>query len=215
MTAAAYLARDGFEVTALDQADRLGGYLAPFSSGGVLVRPGTPLRGAGAPRPVPGRGAGRAGPRRGEALRRAGSPGLRRLPLPRPRGAHVPRPGEVPRPAGRDLPRPIATGCTGCSSFIGHFAEAGRHWPLAAHSPGLKDLVALRHLPSVLRWVRSSFEELLAHYLHDRQGPRGAGCARRRCRPAALAAPSAHGNRAARALPRRRLLRARGQRRAP
>src|SRR5512139_2962597 len=40
LTAAAYLAKDGFEVIALDQADRLGGFLAPFSLDGYTFDPG-------------------------------------------------------------------------------------------------------------------------------------------------------------------------------
>jgi all-trans-retinol 13,14-reductase len=47
LSAAAYLAKEGFEVIALDQADRIGGFLAPFSVNGYTFDPGVHYIGRG------------------------------------------------------------------------------------------------------------------------------------------------------------------------
>ncbi|MBS1120277.1 MAG: crtI3 [Deltaproteobacteria bacterium] len=166
LSAAAHLARHGFEVSALDQADRIGGFLAPFSSHGYSFDPGVHYVGQA---------------RQGQLLDRVlGDLGL-----------DVERLFEEMDPDGFDVYRfpDFEVGmCRGLDAYrdrlierfpaeregmhrlfdlVAHFGEVTRKWPMAAHAPRLSDLGGLRYLPSLMRWARSSFAELLGHLIRD------------------------------------------------
>lgn len=166
LSAAASLARDGFEVIALDQADRIGGFLAPFSIDGYSFEPGVHYVGQA---------------RRGQLLDRVlGGVGLdveRLFVELDPDGFDVYRFPDFEVRMCRGLERyrdrliehfpDDREGLRRLFELVAHFDEAGRHWPLAGHPPRLSDLGALRHLPPVMRWARSSFADLLGHLLRN------------------------------------------------
>ena len=166
LSAAAHLAKDGFEVVALDQADRIGGFLAPFSVDGYAFDPGVHYIGQA---------------RRGQQLdRMLGGLGIdveRLFVEMDPEGFDVYRFPELEVRMCRGLDRyrdrlveyfpDERDGLHRMFDLVAHYGEAARHWPMAAHRPRLSDLRALRHLPSVMRWGRSSFAELLAHVVHN------------------------------------------------
>ena len=166
LSAAAYLAKDGFEVIALEQADRIGGWLAPFSLDGYTFDPGVHYVGQA---------------RRGQQLDRVlGGLGIDVESLfveMDPDGFDVYRfPDlEVRMCLGIDRYRDrlIAMfpherdGLHRLFDLVTHYGDAIRHWPMAARRPRLSDLRGLRHLPSVMRWVHSTFADLLANFLHD------------------------------------------------
>lgn len=166
LSAAAYLARDGFDVVALDQADRIGGYLAPFTVDGYSFDPGVHYIGQA---------------RRGQIMDRVlGGLGIdvdRLFVELDPEGFDVYRfPGfEVRMCKGLERYRDRLIehfpderqGLLGLFELVAHYREAARHWPMVARRPRLGDLRALRHLPSVMRWLRSSFADLLGHFLRD------------------------------------------------
>jgi len=165
LTAAAYLAKDGFDVVALDQADRIGGFLAPFTVDGYSFDPGVHYIG---------------GARRGQLLDRVlGDLGIdveRSFIELDPDGFdayHFPD-FEVRMCRGLERYRDRLIECfpqerTGLHrlfDFVARYHEALRVWPLGRRLPRMSDLGAWRHL-SVLRWLRSSFADLLGHMLHD------------------------------------------------
>ena len=166
LSAAAHLAKDGFEVLALDQGDRIGGFLAPFSVDGYAFDPGVHYVGQA---------------RRGQLLDRVlGGLGLdveRLFVEMDPEGFDVYRFPELEVRMCRGLERyrdrlvdyfpGDRDGLHRVFDLVAHYGEAAHHWPMVAHRPRLSDLRALRHLPSVMRWMRSSFADLLAHILHD------------------------------------------------
>ncbi|HEU4733327.1 MAG TPA: NAD(P)/FAD-dependent oxidoreductase [Kofleriaceae bacterium] len=166
LSAAAHLAKDGFEVVALDQGDRIGGFLAPFSIDGYSFDPGVHYIGQA---------------RRGQMLDRLlGGLGIdveRLFVEMDPDGFDVYRFPDLEVRMCRGLERyrdrliewfpDDRDGLHHIFDLVAHFAEAVHHWPLAAHRPRLSDLRGLRHLPSVMRWVRSSHADLLAHMLRD------------------------------------------------
>jgi phytoene desaturase len=166
LTAAAYLAKDGFEVTALEQADRIGGFLAPFSLDGYTFDPGVHYVGQA---------------RRGQQLDQTlGSLGIDvdsmfvemdpdgfdiyRFPgleVSMCRGVERYRDRLVERfPHDRD-------GLHRLFDIVEHYRALAGRWPMEPASFQLSDLRMLRHLPSVMRWMRSSFAELLAHVVRD------------------------------------------------
>jgi all-trans-retinol 13,14-reductase len=171
LSAAAYLAKDGFEVTALDQADRIGGFLAPFSLDGYTFDPGLHYVGQA---------------RRGQQLDRVlGGLGIdveAAFVEMDPDGFDVYRfPGaEVRMCRGLERYRDRLVerfpderdGWHRLFELIEHYRELAGRWPMGGRRPALSDLRGLRHLPSVVRWMHSSFAELLAHALHD---PRARG----------------------------------------
>jgi all-trans-retinol 13,14-reductase len=166
LSAAAHLAKDGFEVIALEQGDRVGGFLAPFTVDGYAFDPGIHYLGQA---------------RRGQLLDRVlGDLGLNvdqlfveldpdgfdvyRFPdleVRMCRGRERYRDRLIERfPSERD-------GLQALFDLVAHYREAARHWPLAPHRPRLDDLRGIRHLASLLRWARSTHGDLLAHYLRD------------------------------------------------
>lgn len=166
LAAAAYLAKDGFEVVALEQADRIGGFLAPFTIEGFTFDPGVHYVGQA---------------RRGQLFDHVLGPldidvermfveldpdGFDAYRFPdfevwNCRGRERFRDRLIEQfPADRD-------GLHRVFDLIAYFGDATRAWPFAHHRPGLADLRALRHLPSVMRWGHASFGDLLAHYLKD------------------------------------------------
>lgn len=171
LTAAAYLAKDGFEVVALDQADRIGGFLAPFTVDGYAFDPGVHYVG----------GAGR-----GQLMDRVlGDLGIdveRAFVELDPDGFDAYRFPDLEVRMCRGLERyrdrliecfpQERTGLHRLFDFVARYHDAARVWPIGRRLPriGLSrraDLGAWRHLPSVLRWVRSSFADLLGHLLHE------------------------------------------------
>jgi len=166
LAAAAYLAKQGLDVVALDQADRIGGFLAPFSVAGFTFDPGVHY-------------IGRA--RRGQVLDHVlGELGIdvqQAFVEMDPDGFDVYRFPDLEVRMCRGLERYrdrliefFPTDRDGLHKFfelLHHYSEAQRAWPLAHHSPRLADVRSLRHMPSVMRWARASFAELLAHYIHD------------------------------------------------
>jgi len=166
LAAAAYLAKDGFDVVALEQADRIGGFLAPFTVDGFSFDPGVHYVG---------------GARRGQLLDRVLGP----------LGIDVEQLFVELDPDGFDayrFPDFEVRMCRGLERYrdrlierfpadrrglhrvfdlVAHFGEATHHWPFAQHRPRLSDLRGLRHLPSVMRWLRSTYGELLGHLLDD------------------------------------------------
>lgn len=166
LSAAAHLAKDGFEVVALEQGEHVGGFLAPFTAGGYTFDPGLHYVGQA---------------RRGQLFDRVlGDLGIDveklfieldpdgfdayRFPdleIRMCRGRERYRDRLIERfPHERD-------GLHALFDLVGHFGEAARRWPLAGHRPHLSDLRGLRHLPSVLRWLRSTHADLLAHFVRD------------------------------------------------
>jgi len=167
LSAAAYLARDGFEVIALDRADRVGGFLAPFSVDGYSFDPGVHY-------------IGKAG--RGQALDR----------MLGPLGIDVERLFVEMDPDGFDayrFPDFEVRMCRGLERYRDRLAECfpgereGMHrlfdlvarsreltdqwpWPYS-QTPHVSDLRMVKHLPTVARWMSSSFRELLEHLLGD------------------------------------------------
>jgi phytoene dehydrogenase-like protein len=166
LAAAAYLAKDGFEVVALEQGDRLGGFLAPFTIDGYTFDPGVHYVGQA---------------RRGQLFDHLlGGLGLdveKVFVEMDPEGFDAYRfPGfEVRLCRGRERYRDRLIerfpddrdGLHHLFELIAHYTEASHHWPMAAHRPRLSDLRGLRHLPSVMRWMRSPLSDLLAHVLRD------------------------------------------------
>ena len=166
LSAAAHLAKDGFEVIALEQGDRIGGFLAPFSLDGYTFDPGVHYVGQA---------------RRGQQLDRAlGGLGIDVESLfveMDPEGFDVYRFPDLEvrmcRGLERYRDRLIETfpderdGLHRLFDLVAHYSEAVRHWPISGRRPRLSDLRGLRHLPSVMRWMHSSFAELLAHLLRD------------------------------------------------
>lgn len=165
LTAAAHLAKHGFEVIALDQADRIGGFLAPFTIEGYTFDPGLHYIGQA---------------RLGQAL--DGVLG--------PLGIDVDRLFLEMNPDGFDayrFPGFEVRMCRGLERYRDRLAAAfpaerdglrrmfelvrrfGEVLPLLSMQkrPGLGDLRAALHLPSVLRWERATFGDLLGHHLKD------------------------------------------------
>ncbi|HEU5056225.1 MAG TPA: NAD(P)/FAD-dependent oxidoreductase [Kofleriaceae bacterium] len=166
LSAAAHLAKDGFEVVALEQGEHVGGFLAPFTADGYTFDPGVHYVGQA---------------RRGQLFDHVlGDLGIDveklfvemdpdgfdayRFPdfeLRMCRGRERYRDRLIERfPHERD-------GLHRLFDLIAHFGEAMHRWPLAGHRPQLSDLRGLRHLPSVLRWLRSTQADLLAHFVRD------------------------------------------------
>lgn len=165
LAAAAYLARDGFDVVALDQADRIGGFLAPFDLDGFTFDPGIHYIGQA---------------RKGQILDRVlGGVGI-----------DVGRLFVEMDPDGFDayrFPDFEVRMCRGIEAYRDRLVDAfpaernglhrvfdlvtrfGEVLPLLSlHGrPHLSDLRAALHVPSVLRWERATFGHLLQHYLKD------------------------------------------------
>ncbi len=166
LTAAAYLAKDGFDVVALDQADRIGGFLAPFAVDGYSFDPGVHYVGQA---------------RRGQLLDRVlggldidvermfielDPDGFDAYRFPdfevrMCRGSEQYRERLIER-----FPHERA-GLQRLFDFVAHYRDAFRRWPFSLRPPRLSDFGAWRHMLSALRWARSSFAELLGHLLDD------------------------------------------------
>lgn len=165
LSAAAYLAKEGFEVVALDQADRIGGFLAPFSLDGYKFDPGVHYIGQA---------------RRGQTLDRVlgglgidverlfvemDSEGFDAYRFPdfevrMCRGIERYRDRLVATfPAERD-------GLHRIFDVVRHFGEVLPLFSLQGR-PGLSDLRAAWQLPKVLRWDRATFGDFLGHFLKD------------------------------------------------
>lgn len=165
LSAAAHLAKRGFEVIALDQADRVGGFLAPFTADGYTFDPGVHYVGHA---------------RRGQLFDSV----LGEL------GIDVERAFVEMDPDGFDLyrfPDFEIRMCRGIERYrdrlIEHFPadRAGLHQFFDVVSrfgqvskllvPGskrrLQDLLALRHLPSLLRLQNATFAHLLDEYVQN------------------------------------------------
>lgn len=165
LAAAAHLAKRGFEVIALDQADRIGGFLAPFTLEGYTFDPGLHYVGQA---------------RRGQAL--DGILGGLGIDVSRlfvemdPEGFDAYRfPGfeiRMCRGLERYRDRLVAAfpaerdGLRRVFELVRRYGEV---LPLLSmhRRPGLAELKAALHLPSVLRWERATFGDLLGHYLKD------------------------------------------------
>lgn len=166
LTAAAYLARDGFEVLALDQADRIGGFLAPFTIDGYSFEPGVHY-------------VGRA--RRGQLFDRVlGGLGLdveRLFVELDPDGFDVYRFPDFEVRMCRGLERfrdrlgerfpGDRDGLRRFFELVASFGDLSGRWPMGRSTPRLADLAALRRAPAVMRWARSPFAALLEHTLRD------------------------------------------------
>jgi len=166
LSAAAHLAKDGVEVIALDQADRIGGFLAPFSIDGYSFDPGVHYVGQA---------------RRGQLIDRVlGGLGIdveRLFVEMDPDGFDVYRFPDFEVRMCRGLERyrdrlvdrfpEDRDGMHRLFDLVAHYGEAMGRWPLGGHRLRLSALRGLRHLPSVMRWMHSSFAELLEHMLHD------------------------------------------------
>jgi len=164
LTAAAYLAKDGFDVVALDQADRIGGYLAPFTVDGYSFDPGVHYIGQA-----------RRGQQLDGVLRDLGIDVEQTFIELDPDGFDAYRfpDFEVRMCRGRERYRDRLverfpherTGLHQLFDFIARFHEVSLAWPIGKRLPRLSG--AWRHLPSVLRWMRSSFGDLLGRMVHD------------------------------------------------
>lgn len=166
LSAAAHLARQGFDVLALDQADRLGGFLAPFCVNGYTFDPGLHYVGQA---------------RRGQLLDRVlGELGIdvERLFLELdPDGFDVYRFPDLEVRMCRGLeryrdrlvehfPRDRA-GLFKLFDLVARMRDLGRTSRDPKHR--LRALAALRHVPSVMRWSRASFGQLLQSLIMDRR----------------------------------------------
>lgn len=166
LTAAAYLAKDGFEVIALEQADRIGGFLAPFALDGYTFDPGVHYVGQA---------------RRDQQLDQTLGPlGIDVESLfveMDPEGFDVYRfPGlevRMCRGVARYRDRLVERfphdrdGLHRLFDIVEHYRELAGRRLLDPASFRLFDLRMLRHLPSLMRWTRSSFAELLARVVRD------------------------------------------------
>lgn len=165
LSAAAYLAKGGFEVTGLDQADRIGGFLAPLEADGYLFDPGVHYIGQA---------------RHGEILDDVlGGLGLNVSSLfveMDPEGFDVYRFPDFEMRMCRGIERycdrvaaAFPTERDGLRRFfdvVSHYADASRLLK-SYRRPGLTDLPAALKLPSVLRWERATFAEMAEHYVKD------------------------------------------------
>lgn len=167
LAAAAYLAREGFHVIALDQADRVGGFLAPFSRDGYEFDPGVHYVGQARPGQMLHDVLAGLDLDAGELMTELDPDGFdvyrfpdlearmcRGLDAYRDRLAHM-------FPEERD-------GLTHVFDLCRALEEIERlSMSLPQGRLSLSDLGVLKHLPAAISWGRSSFAELLERYIDD------------------------------------------------
>jgi all-trans-retinol 13,14-reductase len=165
LTAAAYLAKDGFDVVAFDQADRIGGFLAPFALDGYTFDPGVHYVGRARPGQALDGVLGALGIDVGRSFVEMDPDGFDAYRFPgfevrMCRGLEHYRDRLIEAfPAERDGLRRVF-------EVVHRFGEVR---PLLSlhQRPTLSQLRTALHLPSVLRWERATFGEFLGHYLKD------------------------------------------------
>jgi len=163
LSAAAHLAREGFDVVALDRADRIGGYLAPFKADGYTFDPGVHYVGQVRP-----------GGLLNDVLGGLGIDVSRSFLEMDPDGFDVYRFPDLEIRMCRGLERyrdRLASvfpaerdGLRRVFEIVSRYGEVSRLLMLPGRRQ-LSDLPAALKMPSVLRWERATFRELLGHYL--------------------------------------------------
>jgi phytoene desaturase len=167
LAAAAFLAKDGFDVLGLERAERLGGYLAPFSRDGFQFDPGLHYVGACRPGQLVHDLLARLGIDAGALFCELDPDGFDVLRFP-DREVRICRPLNAYRDRLLGLFREESRGLRQYFNVLG---GAARMHDALGHTlvgrPILSDLVALTGVPALLQWSQRPLRDLIENSVKD------------------------------------------------